>query len=147
MIALIALLVILAVGYAVDGLGGDGGGSPSSPKITASASADLSSTPLVRASTASTPAGTALSSLPAEARRTIALIQAGGPYPYDRDGVVFRNDEKHLPSKAAGYYHEYTVVTPGESDRGARRIIVGKGGEYYYTADHYESFVRVDVNR
>jgi ribonuclease T1 len=78
--------------------------------------------------------------LPLEARRTLDLIAAGGPYPYSRDGVVFRNRERLLPRRASGYYHEYTVPTPGEDDRGARRIITGKAGERYWTADHYGSF-------
>jgi ribonuclease T1 len=82
--------------------------------------------------------------LPAEARQTLALIAKGGPYPYDRDGIVFQNREGILPKKSSGYYREYTVITPGERDRGARRIVAGSNGERYYTADHYESFVRVE---
>jgi ribonuclease T1 len=78
--------------------------------------------------------------LPVQARQTLDLIAVGGPYPYPRDGVVFQNRERLLPRKAGGYYREYTVPTPGEDDRGARRIIVGKGGEVYWTADHYASF-------
>ena len=39
-----------------------------------------------------------------------------------------------------GYYAEYTVETPGSSDRGARRIVGGESGELYYTDDHYDSF-------
>ncbi len=81
--------------------------------------------------------------LPAEALATINLIQNGGPYPYKQDGVVFYNREGLLPQKPSGYYHEYTVKTPGSSDRGARRIVTGKDGEYYYTDDHYASFKRV----
>jgi ribonuclease T1 len=73
------------------------------------------------------------------------LIQAGGPFPYPRDGVVFRNAEGLLPQEPSGYYHEYTVPTPGEFDRGPRRIITGADGEFYYTADHYESFRRVEI--
>ncbi|OIK28922.1 ribonuclease N [Streptomyces malaysiense] len=80
------------------------------------------------------------SRLPAEARRTLALIDRGGPYPYARDGIVFGNFERHLPKHQRGYYHEYTVRTPGSRDRGARRIITGQGGEFYYTGDHYNSF-------
>lgn len=80
------------------------------------------------------------SQLPKEARQTLALIAKGGPYPYDRDGVNFGNFEGLLPKKGSGFYKEYTVPTPGESDRGARRIIVGKDTAKYYTADHYESF-------
>lgn len=80
------------------------------------------------------------SELPAEGRNTLVLIRQGGPYPYDRDGVTFGNFERILPKKQAGYYKEYTVITPGESDRGARRIVAGTAGEKYYTADHYDSF-------
>lgn len=82
--------------------------------------------------------------LPSQARDTIALIDAGGPYPYPgKDGSTYRNLNGVLPKKADGYYKEYTVKTPGESDRGARRIVVGKGGEFYYTGDHYDSFSRI----
>ncbi|WP_309076130.1 ribonuclease domain-containing protein [Paenarthrobacter sp.] len=81
------------------------------------------------------------SQLPKEARQTLALIAKGGPYPYDRDGVNFGNFEGLLPKKSGGFYKEYTVPTPGESDRGARRIIVGKDSAKYYTPDHYESFM------
>jgi ribonuclease T1 len=81
--------------------------------------------------------------LPREAVRTIDLVESGGPFPYPRDGIVFMNREHVLPPHPQGYWHEYTVPTPGESDRGARRIIHGDGGEYYYTEDHYASFRRV----
>ena len=85
----------------------------------------------------------ALASLPAEARDTVALIDAGGPFPYDRDGIVFENRERLLPDEPTGYYHEYTVPTPGSSDRGARRIITGSAREMYWTDDHYQSFERI----
>jgi ribonuclease T1 len=85
-------------------------------------------------------AETAVAELPGEARETIALIRTGGPFPYPRDGAVFGNFEKLLPARARGYYLEYTVRTPGAKDRGARRIVAGKGGELYYTDDHYQSF-------
>nr|WP_218847322.1 ribonuclease domain-containing protein [Psychromicrobium silvestre] len=80
------------------------------------------------------------SQLPKEGQQTLTLINQGGPYPYDRDGVNFGNFEGVLPKQRSGYYKEYTVKTPGESDRGARRIIVGAQGEKYYTDDHYVSF-------
>lgn len=85
----------------------------------------------------------ALRQLPPEARQTLELIRAGGPFPHQRDGVVFGNREGHLPRKERGYYREYTVRTPGARDRGARRIVAGRGGEYYYTDDHYRSFRRI----
>ena len=81
--------------------------------------------------------------LPAQARQTIELIRKGGPYPYERDGLVFGNFEKRLPLRDRGYYREYTVRTPGAKSRGARRIVAGKGGELYYTEDHYLTFRRI----
>lgn len=84
-----------------------------------------------------------LQNLPPEARTTLALIQRGGPFPYRRDGVIFQNRERRLPSQARGYYREYTVPTPGAQDRGARRIIAGEARDYYYTANHYRSFQRI----
>jgi ribonuclease T1 len=84
-----------------------------------------------------------LDELPPEAATTIALIASRGPFPYSQDGVVFSNREGILPPKSSGYYHEYTVETPGSDDRGARRIVTGADGEMYYTSDHYDSFQRI----
>ncbi|MFD9248127.1 ribonuclease domain-containing protein [Streptomyces sp. NPDC059556] len=85
------------------------------------------------------------SDLPGEAYTTLRLIDAGGPYPYSQDGSVFQNREQILPAHPAGYYHEYTVETPGSSTRGARRIVTGDSAqEDYYTSDHYASFDLVD---
>ena len=109
-----------------------------------SASAIAAAAPLLLAD-----AGTrvSLDSYPAEERsaiqQTLALIDAGGPFPYRQDGSVFSNREHLLPAEAHGYYHEYTVPTPGAPDRGARRIVMGSAGEAYYTDDHYRSFWRI----
>lgn len=84
-----------------------------------------------------------LGELPREARETLALIDKGGPFPYERDDVVFGNFEKRLPIRERGYYREYTVRTPGVKHRGARRIVAGRNGERYYTDDHYRSFKRI----
>ncbi|NEX60441.1 ribonuclease domain-containing protein [Noviherbaspirillum galbum] len=85
--------------------------------------------------------------LPSEARLTLERIRQGGPFPYPKDGVVFGNYEKALPKQKRGYYHEYTVKTPGARNRGARRIVAGgdpvTSGEYYYTDDHYATFRRI----
>ena len=84
-----------------------------------------------------------LAELPAEAHDTLRAIKQGGPFAYQRYGVVFKNYERRLPKKPRGYYHEYTVKTPGARNRGARRIISGGVNEYYYTADHYKSFKQI----
>lgn len=109
-----------------------------------------------------------LQQLPAEARQTLQMIQRGGPYPHERDGVSFGNYEKLLPAAKPNHYREYTVMTPGVRHRGARRMVIGceretavqqrpvrmhssplwlahcrNGGEFYYTADHYRTFRRV----
>ena len=87
------------------------------------------------------------SGLPAEALATLRRIQRGGPYPYRQDGGSFQNRERLLPSRQRGYYHEYTVETPGSRDRGARRIVTGGDPaiEFFYSDDHYRSFRRIDA--
>jgi ribonuclease T1 len=92
-----------------------------------------------------------VSALPPEAQRVLVLIQNGGPFPHAKDGTNFFNRERILPSQPRGYYTEYTVPTPGARNRGARRIVAGRGaggnpatsGEYWYTSDHYSSFQRI----
>jgi ribonuclease T1 len=81
--------------------------------------------------------------LPKEAVETLALIRKGGPFPHARDGVAFGNREKLLPARQRGWYREYTVRTPGERTRGARRIVAGRDGTLYYSDDHYRSFKRI----
>ena len=157
--ALFALLVALAVlafvlaggpttGTGTSGAGaGDGPASASSPPGPAGTGTPGPVTPWPGDPAA--PGGVAntsglpevkASELPAEARQTLALIAQGGPYPYSRDDASFGNFERILPRKSSGYYKEYTVRTPGEADRGARRIVAGQAGEKYYTPDHYNSF-------
>jgi ribonuclease T1 len=75
---------------------------------------------------------------------TLELVDAGGPFPHDQDGATFQNREGLLPDQPQGYYREYTVETPGSDDRGARRLVIGDGGETYYTRDHYESFEPIE---
>ncbi|MGW6286761.1 ribonuclease domain-containing protein [Streptomyces sp. NPDC055107] len=85
------------------------------------------------------------SALPSQAHDTLDLIEQGGPFPFEQDGTVFQNREGLLPGQSTGYYHEYTVITPGSDTRGARRIVTGEQVEEdYYTADHYASFDLVD---
>ncbi len=94
------------------------------------------------------PRSVALSQLPAEARHTHRLILSGGPFAYRKDGSVFGNRERLLPTKRRGFYHEYTVFTPGARDRGARRIVCGgfrptRPEACFYTGDHYATFQRI----
>jgi ribonuclease T1 len=89
----------------------------------------------------------ALSQLPPQATEVWQLIQHGGPFPYRQDGSVFGNREGRLPQRQSGFYREYTVPTPGEPDRGPRRLVTGGAAELYYTGDHYTSFVAVDPER
>jgi ribonuclease T1 len=88
--------------------------------------------------------------LPRQGRETYELIRQGGPFPYDKDGAVFGNRERQLPSERRGYYREYTVLTPGSRDRGGRRIVCGGPPRVphacYYTADHYASFRKIVEN-
>ena len=89
-----------------------------------------------------------LADMPKEARATMSLIRKGGPFPYSQDGVVFSNRERALPKQPRGYYHEYTVKTPGTRTRGARRIVCGGNPkpaptECFYTDNHYESFRKI----
>jgi ribonuclease T1 len=123
-LGLVAVLALALITWAVNEGGFSGGGRDGD--------ADPADIPSV-----------ALATLPAEAAQTVALIEAGGPFPYDRDGIVFENRERLLPEESSGYYHEFTVPTPGADDRGARRIIEGTGGELYWTDDHYQSFERI----
>lgn len=145
---LVLLLVFLSVAC--------GGGAQETPRPTAATSSVINptkaSSPATRAPATRrpiTPARPAqingfdtiaLSELPSQALDTLDLIREGGPFPYRQDGAIFQNRERLLPLKPKGYYHEYTVETPGSDDRGARRIITGNDGELYYTDDHYDSF-------
>ena len=126
LIALIILLLLLGGGYAFRALQG------SNTHTGTSAAAGLKTVPLA--------------SLPSQARDTVSLIQHGGPFKYSHDGIVYQNLERQLPAEPSGYYHEYTVLTPGSSDRGTRRIVTGRDGQFYYTGDHYASFVRVQLS-
>jgi ribonuclease T1 len=135
LLALLLLGVLLAGGYLLTAVRSDhpaGSGPPAaagSPNASAPAADGLDA---IRSA-----------DLPTEARQVLRLIGIGGPFPYAQDGTVFSNVERLLPAHPRGWYHEYTVPTPGSPDRGARRIIVGTDGTRYYTADHYASFARV----
>ena len=161
-VAVLAVLLVLALVAVLLGLVGPGGsaGVPATPGATTRAttgSASLSPTARTstRPSAGATRAGgardpetglrtVALSDLPREAQATVALVDRGGPFPYTQDGVTFANRERELPAHPRGWYREYTVRTPGERDRGPRRIVTGDDDRLvFYTADHYASFLRV----
>lgn len=151
----VAVLVVLALLGVLAGLAGRGGGpgAASGPSSSPSARATTRPSQPVSPPRSSPTAGrdaetglrlVALASLPREAQATVALVDRGGPFPYAQDGVTFGNNERRLPSHPRGWYREYTVRTPGERDRGARRIVTGDDDrQVFYTADHYGSFVRV----
>jgi ribonuclease T1 len=128
LLALIVLILLLVIGYTAKAINTHGS-NPSASQSTVSAGL------------------TPLSSLPPEAAKTVRLIQQNGPYPYRQDGVIYNNLEQQLPNEPRGYYHEYTVKTPGSADRGTRRIITGRDGQFYYTSNHYQAFVSIDVNK
>lgn len=112
------------------------------------ASSTASSTAFARErSHATVHAEVAVTDLPREARVTLERIHSGGPFPYERDGITFGNRERRLPRETPGYYHEYTVRTPGVHNRGARRIICGGARTApdvcYYTDDHYQTFRKI----
>jgi ribonuclease T1 len=153
-LGLLLALVMAAVVWWTQGDGGapDPGAAPTSAEQgagqgstrTASPSSSLSSKPGTgRTDPVSGLPLVALAQLPPEAADTVELIDAGGPFPEERDGVTFENREDLLPDEPRGYYAEYTVPTPGSDDRGARRIVAGDGGELYWTQDHYSSFGRI----
>jgi ribonuclease T1 len=94
------------------------------------------------------PGTVALAQLPVQAQTTHRLILSGGPFAHRKDGTVFGNRERALPAKPRGFYHEYTVETPGSRDRGARRIVCGGAQPTapeacFYTGDHYATFQRI----
>ncbi|HNW02103.1 MAG TPA: ribonuclease [Burkholderiaceae bacterium] len=97
--------------------------------------------------TADDVATVSVTELPVQGSQTYGLIRQGGPFPHEKDGVVFGNRERLLPPHQRGYYREYTVRTPGVSHRGTRRIVCGGQPKTpdacYYTADHYASFRRI----
>ncbi len=120
---LLALLAIVAAAYLL------GGTDPVDPRGAPASPSDL--------------AYVDVADLPPEVRDTLDLIAADGPFPHEQDGDTFFNREGLLPPAADGFYREYTVPTPGEDDRGARRIVTGDDGEAFNTADHYDSFARI----
>jgi ribonuclease T1 len=118
------------------GLGAAGCGSAAASSRTSNAHAACSTSGAV-------PAGMKVlttAQLPAQALATLRLIAAGGPYPYAHDNTIFGNYGGTLPRERYGYYREFTVQTPGDESRGARRVVIGSGGEDYYTSDHYATF-------
>ncbi|MFJ9842938.1 ribonuclease [Kitasatospora sp. NPDC101155] len=152
-VAVLILAVLAGAGYLLAGRGGS-----SHPKAAASATtAAKPSAPKPTPPSGGTPAPSGSwvpadpaladvcrTKLPSQAQDTIALIAKNGPYPYNRDGIVFENRESRLPKKAGDYYHEFTVVTPGSNDRGTRRVVTGGAGEQYWSPDHYATFQEID---
>lgn len=153
MALLVLVLVAVLVGLVGPGRGASSGAAPGSAVPGQGASTSSSrSTPSGKVRATSPTGGdttsglrlVALADLPREAQQTVALVDAGAPFPYAKDGVTFGNYERILPAHPRGWYREYTVVTPGEGDRGPRRIVTGDHDRlFFYTPDHYASFVQV----
>ncbi|YAL82616.1 ribonuclease domain-containing protein [Dermacoccaceae bacterium W4C1] len=149
-LGVMVLILLIALGVR-GGSSGSGSSDPTTPAMTDSAGSGASGSQGSSGSSGSHGARAddglstvATADLPRQARQTIALIKAGGPFPYRQDDQTFSNREGVLPEQPRGYYREYTVITPGEDDRGARRIVTGKDGTMYYTDDHYDSFRRIE---
>ena len=173
-VVLVVAVALVVAWFALGGLGRSGAGAvpgasgsasaataatstatrtPSAGRPSGTASTATSARPTTSGASATDPANglrwVSVETLPKQAGQTLTLIRAGGPFPYAKDGTVFGNNEGLLPRQARGYYHEFTVPTPGESDRGARRIVTGgpaygvTNGEFYYTGDHYATFERI----
>jgi ribonuclease T1 len=143
---LVAALLVLAWLFAQEGLrsGDDTSTVRPAPTATSLAPGSATTSPLPSTDPVSGLAWVDVAVLPPEARETLELIRAGGPYPYPRnDNQVFLNREGLLPRESRGYYREFTVESPGSDDRGARRIVTGGQGERYWTDDHYRSFARI----
>jgi ribonuclease T1 len=149
--ALVMALVVLVQAFA--GPAGGSGPARSAPGPTASAP-----TAAVPAAPAPAVADATVAPIPVvdgtpvsdpdqvrEIRTVLTLAARGPPYPHRQDGTSFQNRERRLPAMPRGHYREFTVRTPGESDRGARRLVIGKDGVIWYTTDHYQTFRRLDL--
>lgn len=139
----LAVVLALLVGLVLAGCGG----SPGPARGSATYGPDLPAPSDAARLAPSTPVSSLptvlVAQLPPEALTTLRLIAAGGPFPYAKDGAVFANREGLLPAHQQGWYREYTVVTPGSTDRGARRVVAGQDGGRFYSDDHYASFREV----
>jgi ribonuclease T1 len=150
-----AFSCILALGAVLGGCGKDGSRNTTQEPDASASQAPVqlgqatSATPVASgAQERSAPGAVTKAQLPREAAETLRLIKAGGPFPFGEDGVLFRNTAALLPQHPRGYYHAYTVRTPGSADRGQRRIVCGgprrQTGGCYYTDDYYVSFKRIE---
>lgn len=142
--ASVAVIIATVVGLmAVLGLLWASGSASSETASPADSSLSTSTAGLAPATPTTDLTTIGVDQLPSQAVDTLQLITTGGPFPFSRDGVVFNNRERLLPAQPKGFYREYTVITPGASDRGARRIVAADDGARFYTDDHYDSFREV----
>jgi ribonuclease T1 len=133
-----AITLAVTLGLAAAGCGSAAAsGSPSNTRAACSTSSAVPSGMKVLTT----------AQLPAQALATLRLIAAGGPYPYAQDNTIFGNYGGTLPRERYGYYREFTVQTPGAESRGVRRVVIGSGGEDYYTSDHYATFAWIACAR
>ena len=86
-----------------------------------------------------------------ELQNTINRIKLRQPR-YSNDGTPFSNSHtignpnSQRLNTGSGPYQEWTVKTPTVGNNGARRIVVDKKtGQAYYSHDHYDSFMEIDL--
>ena len=142
-----AFSCIVALSAILGGCGKDGSRNATQESGASSSQAQLAPTASGTPAASGALAAVTKAQLPGETADTLRLIKAGGPFPFGEDGVLFRNSAGLLPQHPRGYYHAYTVRTPGSADRGLRRIVCGgprrQTGDCYYTDDYYASFKRI----
>ncbi len=82
---------------------------------------------------------------PMDVNPTLNRIRRGQRLKSRNDGAIFANREKRLPrTPDREYYREFVHRMNRMPFPGPQRVILGKGGEVFYTGDHYFSFVRVN---
>ena len=66
---------------------------------------------------------------------------------FRHDGTIFRNEQMLLP-KINSNYTEWVVPTPGlsPSRAGLMRIVFGDGN-YWFTKDHYKTFILLNIKK
>ncbi|WP_370408178.1 ribonuclease domain-containing protein [Tenacibaculum dicentrarchi] len=85
-----------------------------------------------------------------EISKTIDRIKSNDKSAYAKDGTNYQNSHKVNPNSerlnTSNTYKEWTVKTPNIGGRGQRRIVINnQTKQAYYTHDHYNSFIEIDL--